>query len=121
VMPILSGVPPELPQKVIFMERPAEEVVRSQRSMLKRDGKVGSTTEDGRMSAIYAGYLQDFNETAAQLDTISVLPIRYHEVLKDPEAVAREVAAFAMPDADISAMVAAVDPKLYRTRKSDSN
>lgn len=121
VMPILSGVPPEIPQKVIFMERPAEEVVRSQRSMLKRDGKVGSTTEDGRMSAIYAGYLQDFNETATQLDTISVLPIRYHEVLKDPEAVARKVAAFAMPDADISAMVAAVDPKLYRTRKSDSN
>jgi hypothetical protein len=73
------------------------------------------------MSAIYAGYLQDFNETATQLDTISVLPIRYHEVLKDPEAVARKVAAFAMPDADISAMVAAVDPKLYRTRKSDSN
>jgi hypothetical protein len=41
--------------------------------------------------------------------------------LKDPEAVAREVAAFAMPDANISAMVAAVDPKLYRTRKSDSD
>lgn len=121
VMPILSGVPPELPQRIIFMERPAEEVVRSQRSMLKRDGKVGSTTEDDRMSAIYAGYLQDFNKAAAELDTISVLPIRYHDVLKDPEAVAREVAAFVMPDADIPAMVAAVDPKLYRTRKSDSD
>ena len=44
VMPIISGVPPELPQKIIFMERPAEEVVRSQRTMLKRDGKVGSMT-----------------------------------------------------------------------------
>ena len=121
VMPIISGVPPELPQKIIFMERPAEEVVRSQRAMLKRDGKVGSTTEDDRMSAIYADYLKDFNKSASQNDNIEVLPVRYHEVLKDPEAVAREVAAFAMQQADIKAMVKAVDPKLYRTKPSKAS
>ncbi len=81
-MPIVTGVPPELPQKIIFMERPAEEVVRSQRSMLKRDGKVGSTTEDDRMSAIYADYLKDFNEAASQNSNIEVLPICYHDILK---------------------------------------
>ena len=121
VMPIVTGVPPELPQKIIFMERPAEEVVRSQRSMLKRDGKVGSTTEDDRMSAIYADYQKDFNEAASQNSNIEVLPIRYHDILKDPEAVAREVAAFAMQQADIQAMVKAVDPKLYRTKSGKAS
>ena len=102
------------------MERPAEEVVRSQRSMLKRDGKVGSTTEDDRMSAIYADYQKDFNEAASQNANIEVLPIRYHDILKDPEAVAREVAAFAMQQADIQAMVKAVDPKLYRIKSCNT-
>ena len=120
-MPIVTGVPPELPQKIIFMERPAEEVVRSQRSMLKRDGKVGSTTEDDRMSAIYADYLKDFNEAASQNSNIEVLPICYHDILKNPEAVAREVATFAMQQADIKAMVKVVDPKLYRTKSSKAS
>ncbi|CAI8279769.1 MAG: 2,3-bisphosphoglycerate-independent phosphoglycerate mutase [Opitutia bacterium UBA7350] len=120
VMPLTDAIPTDLPQKIIFMERPAEEVVLSQRAMLKRDGKVGSTTENDRMSQIYAGYLKHFNSYAAEQDSISVLPIRYHDVLENPEAVARKVAEFAMQKADIKAMVAVVDPKLYRTQQKSS-
>jgi hypothetical protein len=71
-----------------------------------------------KWSAHNADYLKDFNETASQNGKIEVLPIRYHDILKDPEAVAREVATFAMQQADINAMVKAVEPKLYRTKTS---
>jgi tetratricopeptide (TPR) repeat protein len=120
VMPVLTGIPNTIPQKIIFMERPAEEVVLSQRTMLKRDGKIGSTTENDRISEIYAGYLKDFNNWAPKHDAVSVLPIAYHDVLADPEGVARKVAAFVKPDADIQAMAKTVDPKLYRTKKAAS-
>ena len=116
VLPVITHAPMDLPQKIIFMERPAEEVVRSQRAMLKRDGKIGSTSEDDRLSEIFADYLKNFNDYARSRDAIAVLPIHYHDVLNDPETVARKVAAFVKPDADIREMIRIVDPKLYRTR-----
>lgn len=116
VMPILFRVPKGLPQKIIFMQRSASEVVLSQRAMLKRDGKIGSTSENDRLSQLYAKHLEDFNEWVPTQESIMVLPVHYHELLTDPEKIAREVAAFVKPDADIAAMVKRVDPELHRIK-----
>ena len=45
-----------------------------------------------------------------------MLRVHYHRVLREPQAVAEEVAAFLGVPLDIKAMVAQVDGSLYRNR-----
>ena len=44
------------------------------------------------------------------------LRVHYHRVLREPKAVAEEVAAFLQVPLDIEAMVGQVDGSLYRNR-----
>ncbi len=100
--------------RIVFMERPLEEVVASQHAMLQRDGKTGADPELLRRT--FASQLAQLDTWLATQPDIEVLRIPYHRVLREPQAVAEELQRFLSTSLDTAAMTAAVDPTLHRQR-----
>ena len=111
---------PELPTdgrfayRVLFMQRPIEEILASQRAMLQRQGKPGAADEFLRTT--YEHQLQEREHYLAAHDCFRYLNIEYHHLISSPADVAAEVAGFLELPLDVEKMVAAVDPSLYRQR-----
>ncbi len=112
---------PELPAdgayayRVILMQRPVEEVLASQRSMLARQGKTAG--DDATLAKIYRSQLQQTERWLASHSAFAVLPVGYHDVLKNAAAAANQINDFLGDELDVGAMIATVDPALHRERK----
>jgi len=102
--------------RVVFMKRPIEEILSSQRAMLERQGK--SSADATTLAKIYQSQLAQIEQWIAAQVSFSLLPINYHAVIENPVLVANEINAFLGGDLDAAAMVRAVDPALYRERIS---
>jgi hypothetical protein len=103
-----------LAYRIVFMHRPIEEVLASQRAMLERDGKTGA--EPSILRRAFESQLVQIESWLAAQPGVAVLPVEYHRVLREPAAVAEDLRAFLSLDLDAAAMVRAVDPALYRQR-----
>lgn len=104
--------------RIVFMQRPIAEVLASQRAMLQREGKAGGDP---------AVLKKAFESQLAQLDTwlaaqadIAVMRVSYHEVVREPQAVAESLKGFLGVDLDGAAMVRAVEPALHRQRTPEA-
>jgi hypothetical protein len=103
-----------LQYRIVFMRRPLDEVLASQRVMLQRDGKAGADPAVLRKA---------FESQLAQLDAwlsaqagITVLPVQHPQLMREPLAVADALSDFLGLALDKAAMVGVVDPKLHRQR-----
>lgn len=116
---VISYLLKELPRsnnyKVILMERDIGEVLASQSKMLQRRGEE-NPTDDARMAENYESLVWRVNYLLKRAPHIETLRLHYAEVVKDPEAAARRIAAFVGGQMDVEQMAAAVDPNLYRNR-----
>ncbi|MBW2284299.1 MAG: alkaline phosphatase family protein [Deltaproteobacteria bacterium] len=115
VAQLLMFLPGETSCRVVFMERDLEEVVRSQRKMLERQGKRGSNIPDERLKAVFAGQV----ETTRQLllnRKIPTLYMHYAQCIENPFAAAKAINDFFGGTLDEKAMAETVDPVLYRQR-----
>jgi Sulfotransferase domain len=113
---LLTYLPPYLSYKIILMKRPLVEVLASQKQMLQRLGRQGSTAAETDLGKIFARQLAETERRLGAWDYAEVLVVHYHQVLQEPEAGAGAVAKFLGLPLDISAMSQAVDPSLYRQR-----
>lgn len=117
VLKVVAPLVPNLPQharyKVIFMRRGMDAVLASQTDMLKRLGEAGADLAPAQLGAVF-GQQALSAITLLTLHEHPVLRIAYDDIVADPAATAREVAAFLGGDLDIAAMAAAVDPALKR-------
>ncbi len=112
---LLLSVPASLEYRVIFMERPLPEVLKSQEEMLRRRGKVDSAGS----SAIEEAFRRHLIEVNRWLDSrpnVAVLRVPYHLILREPKGTAQAVAEFLEIPLNIEAMVREVDQSLYRNR-----
>jgi predicted AlkP superfamily phosphohydrolase/phosphomutase/tetratricopeptide (TPR) repeat protein len=116
VAPLLAFIPLTIPQKIIFMDRESSEVIQSQRTMLKRDGKQGASSEDISLARVYSSHLARVNQLLTTREQSELLPIRYQDAITDPLGTARKVADFLGLDIDPQVMATVVDAKLYRTK-----
>jgi hypothetical protein len=116
---LLPYLPPDLTYKLIFMKRPMAEVLASQRAMLKRLNRQGSTADDQTLGKIFARQLAQTEIWLAGQGHITVLSVNYRDVLQDPESSASLVARF-IGLLKIGEMAAVVDPNLYRQKLSDT-
>jgi hypothetical protein len=117
VAPLLASLSPELPAKVIFMQRPASEVIASQRSMLERDGKQGAATDDASLARVYAAQLEGIERLLGARPKCELLAVDFAQAVEQPTQVAEQVCAFLGLDADEAPKMAAVAEKtLYRAR-----
>jgi len=116
---LLEYLPESNNYQVLFMSRDLEEVLKSQAKMLERRGESNST-EDARMRASLEQSVKQARALLRARPGCEVCDLDYRAVLADPPAVARRIQAFLGRRLDIDRMAAAVDPSLYRNRRTGS-
>ena len=114
---LLQHLPADYDYKVIFMYRKIEEVLASQHKMLIRRGEPTDRTSDAKMTMLYQKHLEKIEAWMASQRNVSVLYTHYNEILANPEPHVEQINRFFDNKLDRDAMLAVVDPGLYRNRK----
>lgn len=118
---VLEDLPFAHNYKVIFMNRPIEEVVASQTKMLTRDGT--PETEDGNQDRMRMEMLRHRVSARRRLEAnprAEVLDVDYPSLIENPIEMSQLIAEFLGSEriANPEAMSAVVDPSLYRQKTS---
>ncbi len=115
---LLLALPDGHDYRVIFMQRPLPEILKSQDEMLRRRGNENVIGDNGPIEEAFQRHLLEVFQKIASRANIKVLRIHYHRVMREPTVVAADVASFLGADLDISGMAKQVDGTLYRNRLS---
>ncbi len=113
---LILSLPAGHDYRIIFMQRPLPEVLKSQDEMLRRRGSAESNIDTSAIEEAFQRHLIEVNKWLAGKANMQVSRVHYHRVLREPKAVAEEVAAFLQVPLNIGAMVRQVDAGLYRNR-----
>jgi hypothetical protein len=120
VVKVISQLLPALPDgheyRVIFMQRPLPEVMKSQDEMLRRRGTFNPSADTAPVEQAFQRHLMEVNKWLAGKPGVQVMRVHYHRVLREAKAVAEELAQFLGAPLDISKMAQQVDGTLYRNR-----
>jgi hypothetical protein len=103
-----------LTYRVIFMKRPLEQILASQRAMLEREGK--KSVDEAILRKVFQQQLTETESFLTSHEQFSHLPIEYHDVVNHPRESAEKIQTFLDREMDLDAMTRAVDPALYRQR-----
>jgi predicted AlkP superfamily phosphohydrolase/phosphomutase/tetratricopeptide (TPR) repeat protein len=117
VAQLLPFLPPEHNCRVVFMERSLDEVLASQETMLKRNGRTGAALAPDKLRAVYEQQLARVSEILERRK-LPVLRVSHADCLANAAAVAARVKDFLNLPLDLAAMAAVVDKSLYRQRKA---
>ena len=113
VAPLLRHLPASPKFRVVFMTRPINDVLRSQRTMLSRSGQ--QAADDSRLAAAYASLLGETSTWLASRPDIAVLPIAYDDVIHNPTNTATQLANFLGRTFNSEAAATSVDRSLRRS------
>jgi len=116
---LVTALPADREYRLVWMQRPLEEVMASQRAMLARRGAGVDLLAPERLAAIFRAQLNEAERWVAAQPGFRSLAINYHAVLEDPKAAAAAVDRFLGGGLDREAMASVVDPRLHRQRSSD--
>lgn len=114
IAPLVSHLPADHRYAVIWLERPLDEVLASQATMLERAGR-----EPGADAAALRRALPRQLEAARfELDRrgLPILDVSHGDAIAQPRQVAEQVCSFLGGGLDIEAAARSVDPQLYRQR-----
>ena len=112
VAPLLRYLPAGPAYRIVFMERDIEEILRSQSTMLARDGRTSADREVLRRA--YERQVAGAKAWAARQKRTEFMAIAYQDVLADAAAATARVNSFLGGSLNESAMAEAVDPSLHR-------
>jgi hypothetical protein len=118
--PLLQYLPEAFNYRVILMQRPLDEVVTSQNTMLARAGEATDVVPASRVISQYEGHLRKVQTMLASRACFEILTVRYGDVIADPHAQAARVSQFAGGGLAVDRMAAAVHANLYRNRTPQS-
>jgi hypothetical protein len=113
---LLLSLPDGHEYRVIFMQRPMPEVLKSQQEMLKRRGTYEPGGDNSPIEEAFQRHLIEVNRWLQGKPNIQVLRVHYHRALREPKATAEAVANFLGTSLNIEAMTREVDQNLYRNR-----
>lgn len=111
---LLYDLPDSHQYRVVFMKRRLEEVIKSQEVMLERHGKAGGASDE-EIIKLFQAELRRCDEWIKAKGNFQVLYMDYNELLRSPAPAVQALDAFVGP-LNQPAMLAVVDPKLYRQR-----
>ncbi len=117
---LLLSLPDGHEYRVIFMQRPLPEILKSQDEMLRRRGNENLIGNNAPIEDAFQRHLLQVTQRIGGKPNIQALRVHYHRTLREPAAVAAEVANFLGADLDVLEMVKQVDRGLYRNRMSSS-
>lgn len=118
---VVAQLLPNLPKgnyRLVFMDRDLDEVVHSQREMLRRSGAAEPTMSDDQLKNIFARQILMLAKILKR-SRVPVLRVLHRQCVEEPATVAGELNRFLGGKLDATAMARAVEPNLYRQR-SDS-
>jgi hypothetical protein len=115
---LLLSLPDGHEYRVIFMQRPLPEVLKSQDEMLSRRGNTATGGDNSAVEKAFHGHLTQVDRWLAGKQNIGVLRMQYHRVLEEPHVAAGEIASFLETQLKIVDMTQQVDSRLYRNRTS---
>jgi predicted AlkP superfamily phosphohydrolase/phosphomutase/tetratricopeptide (TPR) repeat protein len=113
VAPLLRHLPASPKFRVVFMTRPIDDVLRSQRTMLQRTGQ--QAADDSRLSTAYSALLGETSAWLASRPDIAILPIAYDDVIQNPAETAEQLASFLGRPFKTESAAASVDRSLRRS------
>jgi hypothetical protein len=113
---LLLSLPPAHEYRIIFMQRPLPEVLKSQDEMLRRRGSADAIGDSSPIEEAFQRHLMETSQWMARQSNMQVLRVHYHRLLREPKPVAEEVAKFLGTGLDLEAMAQQVDGSLYRNR-----
>jgi hypothetical protein len=116
---LLEHLPARHPYKVIFMERPLQEVLKSQQKMLTNRAE-HSSTSDTEMEEQFKSHLSAVKFWLARQPNIEVAYVDYGRMLASPSSYCETIAAFLGLPLDIKKMQQVPDQGLYRNRVANS-
>jgi hypothetical protein len=97
-----------------------DEVLLSQNRMIERQGR---SKADGAfrvgLEDAFRTQLEKVGKWQTRSPSVQVLRVPYHEALGSTHEVMERVNTFLGGELDVEAMVASVDPSLYRSRNTD--
>ena len=106
---LLKDLPDTHQYRVIFMHRDLDEIVASQRKMLRAAGTPDDPTADERIAGAYRHHLAAVARLMPGRSCFDVLDVDYANVLDHAREEAERVEAFLTAGLDVSKMAAAVD------------
>jgi hypothetical protein len=113
VTALLADLPLEFDYRIVLMNRPLHEVLRSQRVMLERSGKPAAADDD-RLERVFTQQLRRTGDYLSAHSCFRVLPVGYHSCLYRTSEVVMALRAFLELELDSDAMSQAVDRSLHR-------
>jgi hypothetical protein len=120
VSALLLELPNTHTYKVIFMQRRMEEILASQKTMLKRTGKPTDAVSDEKMAGLFRKHLSQVEKWIGEQPNIQVLYVSYNDMLADPLKEIERINQFLGSELDTGKMASVVDRTLYRQRSTNA-
>jgi hypothetical protein len=118
--PLLQYLPETYNYRVILMQRPLDEVITSQNTMLARAGEATDVVPAATVITQYETHLRKVQALLVSHSCFETLTVRYGDVIADPRAQAERVSRFTGGGLAVDRMAAAVHARLYRNRTPHS-
>jgi hypothetical protein len=116
VSQLLFALPAGREYRIVFMQRPLEEVVASQAEMIRRRGTTGAALAPAALIAGLGAHLNQINAWLRDKANISVHRVEHHDVLREPARISESIQQFLGCPLDVVAMSQQIDGSLYRQR-----
>jgi hypothetical protein len=113
---LLLALPAGHEYRVIFMQRPMQEVLASQDQMLRRRGSYKEGTDPAAITAAFQKHLREVDAWLEGKSYVKYLRASYHDVLSDPMDISQKLANFLEMRLNVDAMCDQIDASLYRNR-----
>ena len=120
VSALLLDLPDTYTYRVIFMRRKMEEILASQKTMLKRSGKPVDAVGDDKMAALFRKHLSQVEKWISEQPQVQGLYVSYNELMADPIKEIERISQFLGNELDAKRMASVIDRTLYRQRSTKS-
>lgn len=117
VSPLIIFLPGNYNYKIIFIERAIPEILASQRKMLIDRGKAPDSVSEEELSQLFIKHREEALTWAKTKENVEYLVLNYNKILGKPKSSLERLNKFLNRKLDLSSMLAAVDPALYRQRE----
>lgn len=114
---LLKHLPKKYHYDVVIMRREISEILASQKKMLERRGEDPDKVSDQEMADLFAKHFKQVMDWVHQQKNIRYVEISYNDLLTTPEDEIEKVNQFLGGKLATEAMLARIDPGLYRQRK----
>lgn len=116
ILSLLPHLPGGFDYRVVLMRRDLDEVIASQRVMLERAGRRGGRIGPDELKRLYEAELAKHDAWAAGRGDVESVRVSYNGLLTEPGPVVAMLDGFLGGGLDRAAMLAVVEPVLYRQR-----